>query len=345
MILKKEKEFSFTIQIQPAETGERVLKAKMVLAQLIMNDPLLLSGVTCIAMVPIKDGEYSGEITFHGQVSLAGASFCYSCSAGKYKQGASPTNPCKDCPSGFKGILVQGSGIDCEQCKPGSYQKEAGTTYCLPCVPGEFKSSYSATFCESCQSGKYQSEKNATQCHDCPSGYAVIGKANAKCFPCIPGLYNDVVGATNCKDCSSGKFQDAVGNATCRKCPSGFGNSVHASAGCNAVPPGSYEIEGKQKECEQGYKCEGAGKARQACPPGSYASLNGSVACVECPPGRTAAKDATVECEYCDVGLYQPEPKQTVCKSCIEENGKGSGNTGTGNTGCVSVPWIDQSTQ
>jgi hypothetical protein len=65
VILKKEKEFSFTVVIQPAETGERVLKAKVVLAQLIMNDPLLLSGVSCFNW-SANDGEYTGEIIFHG---------------------------------------------------------------------------------------------------------------------------------------------------------------------------------------------------------------------------------------------------------------------------------------
>ena len=65
VILKKEKEFSFTIDIQPAETGEPVLKAKMVLAQLIMSDPLLLNGVSSFNM-SVVDGGYVGEIIFHG---------------------------------------------------------------------------------------------------------------------------------------------------------------------------------------------------------------------------------------------------------------------------------------
>lgn len=65
VILKKEKEFSFTVDIQSSETGERVLKAKMVLAQLIINDPLLLAGVSSFNW-SVKDGEYSGEIIFHG---------------------------------------------------------------------------------------------------------------------------------------------------------------------------------------------------------------------------------------------------------------------------------------
>ena len=67
VILKKKKEFSFsfTVDIQPAETGERVLKAKVVLAQLIMNDPLLLRGVSWFNWTA-SGGEYSGEIIFHG---------------------------------------------------------------------------------------------------------------------------------------------------------------------------------------------------------------------------------------------------------------------------------------
>ena len=65
VILKKEKDFSFTIVIQPSETGERVLKAKAALAQLIMKDPLLLNGVTRFNWCK-KGSAYSGEIIFHG---------------------------------------------------------------------------------------------------------------------------------------------------------------------------------------------------------------------------------------------------------------------------------------
>lgn len=65
VILKKEKEFSFTIDIQPASTGEPVLKAKMVLAQLVMSDPLLLNGVSAFNMSVVDSG-YVGEIIFHG---------------------------------------------------------------------------------------------------------------------------------------------------------------------------------------------------------------------------------------------------------------------------------------
>ena len=65
VILKKEEEFSFSVEFQPAETGERVLKAKMVLAQLIMNDPLLLRGVTSFNW-SVVDGSWTGEIDFHG---------------------------------------------------------------------------------------------------------------------------------------------------------------------------------------------------------------------------------------------------------------------------------------
>ena len=65
VILKKEKEFSFTIDIKPASTGEPVLKAKMVLAQLVMSDPLLLDGVSAFNMSVVDSG-YVGEIIFHG---------------------------------------------------------------------------------------------------------------------------------------------------------------------------------------------------------------------------------------------------------------------------------------
>ena len=65
IILKKEnKPFSFTVDIQAAETGERVLKAKTALAQLILADPLLLAGVSRFDWY--YNGEYTGEIIFHG---------------------------------------------------------------------------------------------------------------------------------------------------------------------------------------------------------------------------------------------------------------------------------------
>ena len=61
--LKKDVVFSYTVKIQPAETGECILKATTILAQMIMNDALLLNGVTdfeCSA-----DG-WTGSIIFHG---------------------------------------------------------------------------------------------------------------------------------------------------------------------------------------------------------------------------------------------------------------------------------------
>lgn len=43
---KGDKSLVYKIDVQPAETGERVLKAKTVLAQVILDDPLLLKGVS-----------------------------------------------------------------------------------------------------------------------------------------------------------------------------------------------------------------------------------------------------------------------------------------------------------
>ena len=57
--------FSYIIKIQPPEAGERVLKAKTVLAQLIMKDPLLLNGVTEFDY-DLNANDWSGHLLFHG---------------------------------------------------------------------------------------------------------------------------------------------------------------------------------------------------------------------------------------------------------------------------------------
>lgn len=63
IILNKNGEFSFTMAIQPSETGQRVLKAKSILAQFIMNDPLLLRGVSDF---DVTCGEtYTGFVQFN----------------------------------------------------------------------------------------------------------------------------------------------------------------------------------------------------------------------------------------------------------------------------------------
>lgn len=63
--LKRTTPFSYIIKIQSSETGERVLKAKTVLAQLIMKDPLLLNGVTEFDY-DLNTNVWSGHLIFHG---------------------------------------------------------------------------------------------------------------------------------------------------------------------------------------------------------------------------------------------------------------------------------------
>ena len=63
--LKRTTPFSYIIKIQSSETGERVLKAKTVLAQLIMKDPLLLNGVTEFDY-DLNANDWSGHLLFHG---------------------------------------------------------------------------------------------------------------------------------------------------------------------------------------------------------------------------------------------------------------------------------------
>ena len=63
--LKHKTTFSYVVEIQPPETGERVLKAKTVLAQLIMKDPLLLNGVTEFDY-GLNTNIWSGHLIFHG---------------------------------------------------------------------------------------------------------------------------------------------------------------------------------------------------------------------------------------------------------------------------------------
>ena len=112
-------------------------------------------------------------------------------------------------------------------------------------------------------------------------------------------------------------FQDAPSNTTCRECPRGYSNKIEGSAGCNAVPPGSYVLEGEQKECETGYKCKGGTKTREECPPGRYAPDVGSVACVACSPGTIASNSASKNCSNCDVGQYTNEMSAIVCNDCL----------------------------
>jgi len=61
LLKKNEKIFRYKIREQPAETGEPSLQASTALAQLIMNDPLLLKGVQDFECSPAKS-----FIVFHG---------------------------------------------------------------------------------------------------------------------------------------------------------------------------------------------------------------------------------------------------------------------------------------
>ena len=217
----------------------------------------------------------------------------------------------KECEVGH---ACPGGGLPKVACDPGYYAEAKGSISCIDCAPGKYAASQAASVCIPCARNEYQPDANATSCITVQPGYYQSG-ATAEVI--CPAGKAGLGGSQPCESCNIGQFQDAAGNSTCQLCPLGYGNDGVGSTGCVGIPPGSYEIGGERKNCEKGYKCEGANYGRQQCLPGSYASATGSVACVTCPPGSAAPKLGSEVCTVCEEDKYQPHAGATACISVL----------------------------
>ena len=231
-------------------------------------------------------------------------------------------DPCIYCPDGFifdESARVQGRGLPCTACGPGTYKKTQG--FCGPCEVCTFRAgSMLDTYippngsstpqpwppnCVACPQGRF-SPKGATYCHPCPPGTSTLkercdGTAGACKFACMPG--QRVV-----------KTTDAVTQATlfsCTACRAGtasYGNNADET--CEACDGNRYApLPGAEKclICPAGKTASSDHKSCQGCAPGSYmksAQLTQDNKCIPCRPGKYAAMSESTACTNCAPGSY-----------------------------------------
>ncbi|GAB6033237.1 Signal peptide, CUB and EGF-like domain-containing protein 2 [Chamberlinius hualienensis] len=103
----------------------------------------------------------------------------------------------------------------CMECAVGSYQPDAGRTWCISCngnIATKFagSTSFSDCFAEACSNGHYFNS-SIRQCKPCPLGTYQSAVGQDYCTSCPVGTTTDLVGAINVSQCKSqvcGGFMD-----------------------------------------------------------------------------------------------------------------------------------------
>lgn len=180
--------------------------------------------------------------------------------------------------------------IEPEICDIGSYCPE-GTSKQIPCPSGTYGIKTQATSlndCIKCKAGTYSSSPGVTisSCQDCyPGTYC----PNGTIYPiqCPPNFY-----------CPTGESQIA--------CPSGYYYDGIASTKLEDC-----------KICEKGFYCEGQGKSKRPCGPGTFNNIPSSSICESCPEGKFCPLGA-IEPKLCPVNTYSSKGS-SACTPCQSE--------------------------
>jgi len=221
-----------------------------------------------------------------GTASLAGKSFCKTCTEGRFAPvitdgSVKGSSLCFSCPKGFKSTVplfdrcveipptincTAGKFVDtttdlCVLCKSGTYQKEDGTS--------------TIERCSLCPAGWFSSTKGSTICVECRTGFFQSSAASFECKQCGTGTKSGQVGSTSCETCASGTYQETTGNTICESCPAGWFSSTKGNTIC------------VQCRAELEYQSEMGADSCKSCPTGWYSGTFARVACkaTACPAG------------------------------------------------------------
>ena len=111
----------------------------------------------------------------------------------------------------------------------------------------------------------------------------------------------------SCQDCAPGSYKAWVGGGECNLCPRGkYSTQARATAesACVMCPENSYsEALGSRHasdcKCNVGYTQSPDGKRCEACPAGTYKSVNGSMECVSCSYGTYSTAEGATSVSTC----------------------------------------------
>lgn len=223
-------------------------------------------------------------------------STCQNCGAGTYRTASQ--EQCQPCAAGKSSV----SGFPCQDCSPGFYTDQPGSTLCIPC-----DGISSASTCSACSAGRFGTPiPSSAACKLCPAGYWSPSDSQ-ECFECDIGTAQPLTAQTSCIDCDPGKFASETGQTTCHDCQMGEYQPSTRAGTCLPCPIGRYQGQTGSEEC---IKCI-AGKYTE------QVSSTNIVDCKDCPVGTF---EIDGQCSACPERSYQDDTGQTLCKSCPENH-------------------------
>ncbi|KAH9845996.1 hypothetical protein C2E23DRAFT_872605 [Lenzites betulinus] len=144
-----------------------------------------------------------------------------------------PGKASTSCPAGS--VSTTGK-TPCTQCKPGTYQPDAGQTMCRTAQAGWHAAGPGATAQSICQQGTY-STGGAASCTACPAGSYCNGQGQTKPVLCPTGHYSPTTGlGQQCYECPKGTFVAVQGATACCSCCSGFYTDQTSQDHCFPCP-------------------------------------------------------------------------------------------------------------
>ncbi|XP_077985306.1 uncharacterized protein LOC144439946 [Glandiceps talaboti] len=252
---------------------------------------------------------------------------CIDCTAGKYCEGNSNTEPTDDCAAGYYCPAGQSSPTPSEyNCTIGHYCP-IGSPLPVPCSSGEYQDEIQQPTCKVCPAGYYCDAVEAATLYGVPSHGVVIpvdcvagyycpsGTESEHQYPCLEGYYSNSTNLerhAQCQPCPGGTYCDGQGLVEYADfCDAGF---VCVSAANNSRPTDG--VTGY--ECLPGYYCPKGSDQGTKCPVGTFSNTTGLenvTECEQCTPGfycqtegLTEPSDPCLAKYYCTLGAIDPNP-------------------------------------
>ena len=228
-----------------------------------------------------------------GRYSVPGRTTCSRCEYGTYTTGMGTAN-CTGCAAGSYSLATGAStAVNCSLCETGKYSPGTGYSECILCIPGHYCWS-GATRAIPCNAGSYSSARGAADiatCNKCATGTYSPSYGYTACISCIPGHYCSSSGVSNPTACPVGTFSTATGASTVATCDS-------CAAGTYTPETGSTTCV----QCTTGHYCPLGSPSPTACPVGTFSTATG--------------KNSSTQCLSCAAGTYSSIPGSTACVSC-----------------------------
>ena len=312
------------------------------------------------------------------QTDSTGASFCGTCSAGRFLDG----KDCKVCKTGQYRNGRDGNVTSmCIVCPTGFAQNDNGSSTCVNCVPGEYQNERGSNTCKRCPVNQFTDTSNELVCKKCWPGFSTDDRPDPNtpdepgmnwCLPCAAGKIGAGGWGSDCIECKVGKhralhneklcrqnltvalnFQKSVKNDSTQKEMANAKVHRIQQAGCHLLmcidcPAGWFNSRNGSDKCQLcgagKYNDDVGGEDCKRCQPGQFrnSSTKDVEFCFECPPGEYQSDEGRTACIRCPPGEYQSDPGRTACIQCPKGYyGKNQTKVRNACVSCVSGKYID----